>query len=131
METLHRPIPIVMIIVVLIIVIFGNSTAWAPVNSQQVVSQTTTVTLTSISQTTVQPTVVTTKTETIMRSYLPQGTMEASAFFFLAAFLVTTLLLAKTRRPRPPRKQFCISCGAELKLGSQFCGKCGAKQLQN
>jgi hypothetical protein len=74
--------------------------------------------------------VVTTQTETAIVSYLPQGITETLAFFFIAAFLLTTLLLVRARRSRPIRNRFCVNCGAELKLGSRFCGKCGAKQVQ-
>lgn len=52
-------------------------------------------------------------------------------FFFIAAFLVTIFLLNKAKKAKPVARQFCTSCGAELKLVSKFCSKCGAEQVQN
>lgn len=131
MMAIRKAIHIALFLSVTVVVILGNSTVWTPGNSQQTPFQTATVTVTSTSQTTIQPTVVTTQTVTTMQSYLPQGTMTALTFFFIAAFLVTIFLLNKAKKAKPVARQFCTSCGAELKLVSKFCSKCGAEQVQN
>jgi ribosomal protein L40E len=128
MTTSHRRTYVSLVLMFAATFILSNAVSWVPAKSQQVPLEAVTITVTSISQTTIQPTVVTTQTVITMQSYLPQGSMEVLAFFFTAAFLVTILLLIKTRRSKRVKEEFCTRCGAKLELGSKFCGKCGAQQ---
>lgn len=88
-------------------------------------TETDTITLSSIIQTTLRASTETIET-TITQSLLPRGATPTLAILFAAAFLGSAILLVRTRR-RGRRKEYCAECGAELGEGEDYCTKCGTK----